>query len=574
MKTMIKVTLFAFFVMSLAGCNGVTTILSPTTHSEEDIMISFDSKGGNQIEDIIYNSGLTIYPSPSKPGYYFAGWFLDEGLTQEFNLDIVITESITLYAKWIEEVIVIYQLYTLEDLNTVRYDLDGDFTLMESIYIPGDWEPIGTESNPFTGTFNGNGYTIEQGVDEAITDTVFGLFGYLEGEVYDLHLIQRMSFEQDQSLIFGSLAGVSDGGYIHDCTISTYIDINLKNINGYVIFGNLVGKMIDGIIENVSSNTDIEFHVYNSNLVDAISQNIYIGGLVGQIESGSVEFIETKGVLYYFQEDIPAIIDCDFVTSIGGIAAKAYDSEISYIFSNYQIGGEFYNYNQDIDVYLSGVVGISEQCDLSMIDVYTGGTESDYEGNLDVYIGGIVGLMQGGTIIYVSCDFFIRNFTYGDMSNGHFSSGLLIGYAKNIDASDIMNGGNIQYWYNSESNAPILAGGAFGYIEDSSIDRIAINASISVYSPPITSSCLVGKIYGLNENVTIGTIYKFVDYEFFNIVFYDMWIGMEHLEDLQPGELINGYEAFYQAAYDMLGSDLWTYPNKYDPPYLRKFLLW
>jgi len=49
-----------------------------------------------------------------------SGWFLDEGLTQEFNLDIVITESITLYAKWIEEVIVIYQLYTLEDLNTVR----------------------------------------------------------------------------------------------------------------------------------------------------------------------------------------------------------------------------------------------------------------------------------------------------------------------------------------------------------------------------------------------------------------------------------------------------------------------
>ena len=80
------------------------------------------------------------------------------------------------------------EIATIEDLNRVRYTLDGNYVLMndldfnednsyinptanKAIYTPNDmaditmatnagFRPIGTNANSFTGTFDGNGFTI------------------------------------------------------------------------------------------------------------------------------------------------------------------------------------------------------------------------------------------------------------------------------------------------------------------------------------------------------------------------------------------------------------------------------
>ena len=52
-------------------------------------------------------------PSPSREGYHFRGWYKDESLNEEFNLEKMPKENITLYAKW--EAITLDEF--LQDIN-------------------------------------------------------------------------------------------------------------------------------------------------------------------------------------------------------------------------------------------------------------------------------------------------------------------------------------------------------------------------------------------------------------------------------------------------------------------------
>jgi len=70
---------------------------------EEYITISFDTDGGSNIDSIVIKIGDTISKpdTPTKEGYTFKGWYIDE---EEFDFSNPITEEITLKAKWEENV--------------------------------------------------------------------------------------------------------------------------------------------------------------------------------------------------------------------------------------------------------------------------------------------------------------------------------------------------------------------------------------------------------------------------------------------------------------------------------------
>ncbi len=64
--------------------------------------VTFDSDGGSVVEaqKVEYNKKATRV-TPTKEGYLFMGWYTDENKTQEFDfVNTVITQNITLYAKW------------------------------------------------------------------------------------------------------------------------------------------------------------------------------------------------------------------------------------------------------------------------------------------------------------------------------------------------------------------------------------------------------------------------------------------------------------------------------------------
>ncbi len=71
-----------------------------------NVNINFETNGGTEIPTITQLSyGTVMQPTdPEKEGYRFKGWFSDKELKNEFDFtNTIITEDITLYAKWEKE---------------------------------------------------------------------------------------------------------------------------------------------------------------------------------------------------------------------------------------------------------------------------------------------------------------------------------------------------------------------------------------------------------------------------------------------------------------------------------------
>ena len=77
-----------------------TTIYAKWTAVSQTL--TFDSNGGTAVTAITQNFGMTVNaPSdPTKPGYTFAGWYSDAGLTTAYTFPHAMGLSTTIYAKW------------------------------------------------------------------------------------------------------------------------------------------------------------------------------------------------------------------------------------------------------------------------------------------------------------------------------------------------------------------------------------------------------------------------------------------------------------------------------------------
>ncbi|MCL2516953.1 MAG: MAC/perforin domain-containing protein, partial [Oscillospiraceae bacterium] len=74
------------------------------------------------------------------------------------------------------------------ELDAVRNNLSGTYILMNDITLSGNWEPIGSATAPFTGTFIGNGYTVSN-VSIVSGNTTPGLFGINRGTIESLAVV-------------------------------------------------------------------------------------------------------------------------------------------------------------------------------------------------------------------------------------------------------------------------------------------------------------------------------------------------------------------------------------------------
>lgn len=65
--------------------------------------ISFVTNGGSTVPTLTYNYHATVQLPfiSTKEGFTFNGWFLNEGLTEPFDVTVMPAQGLTLYAKWI-----------------------------------------------------------------------------------------------------------------------------------------------------------------------------------------------------------------------------------------------------------------------------------------------------------------------------------------------------------------------------------------------------------------------------------------------------------------------------------------
>jgi uncharacterized repeat protein (TIGR02543 family) len=69
---------------------------------EEPYTVTFDSNGGSEVASQTVSSGRALEPdAPALSGYVFSGWYKEAELVTLWNfVDDIVTDSLTLYAKW------------------------------------------------------------------------------------------------------------------------------------------------------------------------------------------------------------------------------------------------------------------------------------------------------------------------------------------------------------------------------------------------------------------------------------------------------------------------------------------
>jgi len=153
------------------------------------------------------------------------------------------------------------KLVNEEGKTDINITLDTDLTLT------GEWTPIGTESQPYTGTFDGNNYTIT-GLTVNQTRNYVGLIGCIgsDGTVKNVKL-ENVNITGDGFFV-GGVAG-TNYGTIENCSV----DGTLTNYVQYL--GGVVGDNLGSIIGCSSSGT-----------ITGTGPNV--GGIGGQSVGGTI----------------------------------------------------------------------------------------------------------------------------------------------------------------------------------------------------------------------------------------------------------------------------------------------
>jgi hypothetical protein len=328
-------------VVSVKSGTAKISVNAPITH-----FISFYDENIDFIETVSTNEGM-INPSNVKSGSWYRANETSELTTHNLS------ENISLYA-----LPNVQEITNQIELNNVRNDLDGKYILLNDIPLDEDdagfdssagWNPIGDNSNRFTGIFNGNNNKIINIWINSYTAGI-GLFGYVEGAK-----IRNLGMETVKEIKgYEYVGGIA--GYIHESSITNIYFIG--NVSGEYYVGGIVGvaNIGDGItdsyfIGNVNGNYrvgGISGLIYGSNITNVYSNgNISgvncVGGITGEIDSVNIANSYSAGNVsgnswvggiagYVASSNITNSYSAGNVSgyyAIGGIAGFIYDSSVT-----------------------------------------------------------------------------------------------------------------------------------------------------------------------------------------------------------------------------------------------------
>jgi hypothetical protein len=397
------------------------------------------------------------------------------------------------------------EIWYIDDLYAIRYNLSADYILMRSLDFENNghyvnysasktenttgtgWLPIGSyAATSFTGYFEGQGYSISNlFIDRPSTLDEVGLFGCCEdAEISNLSL-----YEVDVTgrASVGSLAGYIDTCLVYNCSAYPQERAVLTGTVNQV--GGLIGTAFDSIIENCSSSIDVYF---DNSLYP--TQGISFGGLIGLAQyvvanniikncfaTGNVTTHYSAGGLIGSAYGYGSILNCyatgitttDVTGSYGGCGGLIGNSQSMVIKDCYATGSvtsqtmaggfvaesdydEFYSCYSTGNVqgvnYVGGFVGDFYGLDVpdaKIINCYSTGSVTRASGTSS-YVGGFCGRNRNSIIHYSYCKGLV---TCGSDTNKGFCGAVSTGYAY----SDVGN-----FFDNQTTGQTSTAGNAIG----------------------------------------------------------------------------------------------------------------
>lgn len=261
-----------------------------------------------------------------------------------------------------------YKIYNPAQLNQVRNytgKTDVYFTLGADIDLTSwissnspeqGWNPIGTDANPFKGTFSGNGHTIKgMSISRGTTSNV-GFFGVAsDATISNLTIEGSANGGNNVGILAGYFTGI-----IENCRAKG----SVNGSSDYV--GGLIGK---------SGSSDIK-----TCRADAtVKGTDYVGGLIGYVLAG--ETSSDKAIDNCFASGT-----VDGRSNVGGLIG-AMDATVFVQFKDYDSVSDYYqsNYYSTVAPYKYSISNCGVKCAVSAQSAST---------------GGLIGKLSGGAYIY------------------------------------------------------------------------------------------------------------------------------------------------------------------------------
>ncbi len=225
-----------------------------------------------------------------------------------------------------------YEITNADQLKLISNEVSAFYRLMNDIDLSGiKWEPL-CASVPFTGTLDGNGFSINNMTVEKANAVTLGLFSKMDGTVLNLTMNKAKCIVTGSGGQVGTIAGNSTNGKYINCSVTESI------IDGYSNLGSLVGGA------NVTQFSGIK--VEKTKVGSAVT-TMGVGGIAGGTSNCNIEKCSVDAILMAKQY-------------VGGISGNLYNSKVSQVqtFGEIKgeeylagIGGSFGNQNPKVPIY-------------------------------------------------------------------------------------------------------------------------------------------------------------------------------------------------------------------------------
>ena len=269
----------------------VTVVLTDYTEGLESVSLTgLSTENGNPAQIIPYDKGNDTYTALVAPQSVATGtafitcaftngkvfvykmkeatdWQAGEEYTYTVSLAAAEDPGYTIEGDGSYTVTTADGLKNVAKLVNEEGKTDINITLDTDLTLTGEWTPIGTESQPYTGTFDGNGKTIT-GLTVTGSYKYAGLFGDIDenGTVKNVVLEGVQITSDNSSGYAGGVAGDS-WGTIENCSVS-------GSVSGTTFAGGVVGSQWGGSITGCNSSATVKGVTF-------------AGGIAGETNSGA-----------------------------------------------------------------------------------------------------------------------------------------------------------------------------------------------------------------------------------------------------------------------------------------------
>jgi len=423
------------------------------------------------------------------------------------------------------------RIRTWYDLNAVRNNLGGTYLLMndldsntagyeelasETANGGKGWEPIGTRSAPFTGSFNGQEYEIrdlfinlpEEELVPFGGNECVGLFGVVDvgGRIEDIGVVNA---DVTGSVSVGGLVGEIEHG-----TVSN--SYSTGSVAGYNSVGGLVGRSYDGTVSDSYS-------------TGSVTGDENVGGLVGW------SWGDVSNSYYNYDE---VLINGEKVITIGALFGEDFDqwlandkfldvNERLSQESGYYVINDVADFKQLLAFAQDGLLKFRLKNDLDLAiepDFYIPYLAGEFDGNGHkisnlsfnsdfVYTVGLFGyLAPGGKVTQVGVENVnitgdnlvggLVGINYEGTVSNSYSTGSVAGYHNCLGGLVGWNRGDVTNSYSTGNvtragYGSLYVGGLMGYNEYGTVSN-------SYSTSNVTGSMYVGGLVGVNEFGTVS----------------------------------------------------------------------